>query len=137
MPKRKSKTQRGALVKFYAEHLSANLLEQHRETVKSVIGRKSGIYVLTRQGAPAPYYVGLASKLPSRVAHHLKDKHEGKWDRFSFYAIGKKKYLKDVETILIRVGDPDGNDQRGTFGKNRNIGKRLRREILKAVKDNF
>ena len=135
MPKKKNRTHRGALVKSYAEHLNANLFQQHGETVKSVIGRKSGIYVLSQDGSP--YYVGLASKLHSRVAHHLKDKLEGKWDRFSFYAIGKKRYLKDVETILIRVADPEGNNQRGTFGKNRNIGKKLRKEILAAFKESL
>lgn len=101
-----------------------------------MIGRKSGIYVLSRKDAP--YYVGLASKLPSRVAHHLKDKHEEKWDRFSFYAIGKKKYLKDIETILIRVADPKGNkDYKGTFGRHRNIAKKLRKEIFAAIEENF
>src|SRR5580693_574812 len=133
MKKKKSKTLRGVLVKSYAEKLNADLLEVYRDTVKSVLGRKSGIYVLSQDGKP--YYVGLASKLRSRVANHLKDRHKGKWDRFSFYAIGKKKYLKDIETILIRVADPDGNGQWGTFGRNRNIAKRLRREILEAVKE--
>jgi hypothetical protein len=133
--KKKKKTLRGALVRSFAENLSSSLLEQHGETVKSVVGRRSGIYVLSKKNAP--YYVGLASKLPSRITHHLNDKHHGKWNRFSFYAIGKKRYLKDVETILIRVADPEGNKQKGTFGKHRNIAKKLRKEILAAVKENF
>src|SRR5271156_5624885 len=97
----KRKSSRGLLVRAYAEEISANLLEQHGDTVKRVIGKKKGVYVLSKDGKP--YYVGLASKLPSRLRHHLKDRHARRWDRFNFYAIRSQKYLKDLESILIRV----------------------------------
>ncbi len=122
-------------MKSYAEGLAAELLEKSRETVRRVIGRKSGVYVLTKGGRP--YYVGLASRLRSRLETHLEDRHHGKWDRFNIYSIGKKKYLKDVETILIRVADPRGNHQRGSFGKHRNLTKKLKAEILRDIKDSL
>jgi len=88
----KRKSSRGLLVQAYAERISAGLLEKHGDTVRVVIGRKRGVYVLSKEGKP--YYIGLASKLPSRLSHHLKDRHAGKWDRFNFYAIRSKKYIK-------------------------------------------
>ena len=82
---KKKKSSRGLLVRAYAENISANHLEKHGDTVKTVIGRKRGVYVLSKHGKP--YYIGLATKLPSRLSHHLKDRHAGNWDRFNFYAI--------------------------------------------------
>jgi hypothetical protein len=134
MTKRK-KSSRGLLVRAYAEDISAGLLEKHGDTVKTVIGKKSGLYVLTKDGAP--YYIGLASKLPSRLNHHLKDRHAGNWERFNFCAIRSKKYLRDLESILIRVAKPDGNRQRGGFGKNKNLRRTLRKEIIQSIREDF
>lgn len=99
----------------HAEEISANLLELLRHTVKGVIGRKRGVYVLSKNGNP--YYIGLAKKLPSKLSRHLKERHAGKWDRFTFYAIRSAKYVKNLESLLIRVAKPAGNRQRGGFGK--------------------
>jgi hypothetical protein len=132
---RKRKSSRGLLVRAYAENISARLLEQHGDTVKLVIGRKSGVYVLSKHGKP--YYIGLAKKLPSRLSHHLRDRHAGKWDRFNFYAIRSRKYVKDLESILIRVAQPDGNRQKGGFGKDKNLRRTLRNEIIQSIRDDF
>ena len=132
---RKRKSHRGLLVRSYAEDISAKLLEQHRDTVKLVIGKKSGVYVLSKSGKP--YYIGLASELPSRLNHHLKDRHAGNWDRFNFYAIRHQKYLKDLESILIRVAKPDGNRQTGGFGKDKNLRRKLRNEIIQSIRADF
>jgi hypothetical protein len=131
----KKQSSRGLLVRAYAVNISAKLLEQHGDTVKLVIGRKRGVYVLSKDGKP--YYIGLASKLPSRLSHHLKDRHAGNWDRFNFYAIRSKKYTKDVESILIRVAQPEGNRQRGGFGKDKNLRRTLRKEIIESIRAGF
>jgi hypothetical protein len=131
----KKQSSRGLLVRAYAENISAKLLEQHGDTVKLVIGRKRGVYVLSKDGKP--YYIGLASKLPSRLSHHLKDRHAGNWDRFNFYAIRSKKYIKDLESILIRVAQPEGNRQRGGFGKDKNLRRTLRKEIIESIRADF
>lgn len=131
----KKQSSRGLLVRAYAENISAKLLEQHGDTVKLVIGRKRGVYVLSKNGKP--YYIGLASKLPSRLNYHLKDRHAGNWDRFNFYAIRSKKYIKDLESILIRVAQPEGNRQRGGFGKDKNLRRTLRKEIIESIRADF
>ena len=131
----KRRSSRGLLVRAYAERISAGLLEKHGDTVRLVIGKKKGVYVLSKDSKP--YYVGLASKLPSRLSHHLKDRHAGKWDRFNFYAIRSRKYIKDIESILIRVAQPEGNRQRGGFGNDKNLRKTLRNEIIQSIKADF
>jgi predicted GIY-YIG superfamily endonuclease len=132
---KKKKSSRGLLVRAYAEDISAKLLEQHGDTVKVVIGKKRGVYVLSKDGKP--YYIGLANKLPSRLSHHLKDRHARKWDRFNFYAIRSKKYVKDLESILIRVAQPKGNKQRGGFGKDKNLRRTIRNEIIQSIRADF
>ncbi len=95
----------------YAEDISANLLDLLRDTVTGVIGGRRGLYVLSKHGKP--YYIGLAKKLPSRLSYHLKDRHAGNWDRFTFYEIHSAKNVKNLESLLIRVTKPAGNRQRG------------------------
>ena len=103
--------------------------------MKWVIGKKRGVYVLSKDGKP--YYIGLAKKLPSRLSHHLKDRHARKWDHFNFYAIRSQKYVKDLESILIRVARPKGNRQLGGFGKDKNLRKKLQKEIIASIKADF
>jgi len=124
---------RGALVKGYAEGLSASLLEKFPDAFKAVVGKKSGIYVLARN--KEVYYVGMAKELPGRIKHHLDDRHRRRWDRFSFYRIGKKEYIRDIESMLIRVVDPSGNKMKGNFGSKKNLSKRLRHEIQDWVNE--
>lgn len=125
----------GLLVKSYAEGIKKELLEKNQETFRRVVGRKSGVYTLTK--GKKLYYVGLSTKLRSRLKSHLDDKHRGKWDRFSFYSIGRKKYLKDIESMLVRVARPQGNDQEGKFGKNKNLKKRFINELKRDILDTF
>jgi|SRR5579863_3380355 len=131
----KKRSGKGLLVKSYAEGIKKEVIERNREAFKRVVGRKSGLYSLTKENEL--YYVGLSTKLRSRLKTHLDDKHRGKWDRFSFYSIGKKKFLKDIESILIRVAHPSGNDQEGSFGKNKNLKKRFIDELKKDILESF
>jgi hypothetical protein len=67
----------------------------------------------------------------------LKGRHAGKWDRFNFHAIYSRKYLRDLESILIRVAQPEGNLQKGGFGKDKNLHKALRRAIIQSIRAGF
>jgi len=132
---RKKKSTKGHLVKSYAEGIKKKVLEKHRESIKRVVGRKSGIYLLSK--GKKLYYIGLSNKLASRLKDHLDDKHRRKWDRFSLYSIGKKKYLKDVESILVRIIKPPGNAQEGSFGKNKNLKGKLIEELKRDMLASF
>ena len=132
---KKRETTKGQLVKSYAEGIKKRILERNQESVKRVVGRKSGIYLLSK--GERPYYIGLSNKLANRLKNHLDDKHKRKWDRFSFYSIGKKKYLKDVESMLVRIVKPPGNGQEGSFGKHRNLKKKLIAELKRDILASF
>jgi hypothetical protein len=49
---KKKKSTKGSLVRYYAEGVGATVLESSQESVKRVIGRKSGIYILTKNNQP-------------------------------------------------------------------------------------
>jgi hypothetical protein len=77
---------RTPLVCQHLENVSREVLEQHQDIVRQYVRHRQGVYALYRRGRL--YYVGLASNLRTRLAHHLKDRHHGSWDRFSVYLMG-------------------------------------------------
>lgn len=45
----------------------------------------------------------------TRVNHHLKDWHKGKWDRFSVYLTNDDEHIKPLESLMLRIINPKGN----------------------------
>lgn len=107
------KSGKGNLVKYHAEH-------RKWEDWKTALDKKHrgrGIYVLYKDGEI--YYIGLSkSSLRSRLRRHaLGDRHKGKWDTFSFYQIGKTRFIKDVESLFLKICRPPGNREGGRLPK--------------------
>ena len=74
----------------------------------------SGIYALYNEYGL--YYVGLTNRsLFSRLSRHTRDRHAGKWERFSWYHIPKIEPVKDIESILLNIINPSGNKTKGRF----------------------
>jgi predicted GIY-YIG superfamily endonuclease len=122
------------LVAAHINGVSVGAIQRHLKCFRQFIGqRKCGIYVLRTDGDI--YYVGLASSLRSRLADHLKDHHQGKWDQFDLYIIrkGKAKYLKELEALLIRVAKPTANKTEPKFVKHHNITKQFEQALHKEV----
>jgi hypothetical protein len=89
MPKRKP------LVCQHLENVSRDVLEQNQEMVRQYVRHRQGVYALYRRGKI--YYVGLAGNLRGRLAHHLKDRHQDSWDRFSVYITIGDSHLRELE----------------------------------------
>ncbi len=123
MKKDKRVTDRSRLVKKHLEFVDCN---SYREALGSK-QRGKGIYILYK--GDNVYYIGLSKRsLRGRIRKHsTKDRHEGKWDKFSFYQIGKTKYIKDVESLLLRVFRPKGNLVAGRFKRRYNLAKRVKK----------
>jgi hypothetical protein len=123
------------LVLAHINGLSVLVIENHRACFRRFLGRgRTGIYVLRKN--QDIFYVGLASSLRGRLDDHLKDHLKGKWDEFDLYILrkGKTKYLKELETLLIRVARPAGNRQkRPKFVRHNNITKKFRQELIHEV----
>ena len=115
----KKNSNKNKLVKKFLEH-------RKWDDYKLALGKKNrgrGIYVLYKN--KKVYYIGLStSSLRSRLRRHAtRDRHKGKWDEFSFYQIGRIKYVKDIESLMLRIFHPSGNKVSGKFHKKYNLAK--------------
>jgi len=77
------------------------------------------VYALYRRGKL--YYVGLASSLLGRLRLHLRDRHGDTWDRFSVYLTIGPRYMKEIESLILRVAEPPGNKVKGKFIRSENL----------------
>jgi len=118
---RKRKTERSKLIKKYLEHRKC---DDYRLALNKK-HRGKGIYVLYK--GEKIYYIGLSKRsLRGRLTRHaVKDRHKKKWNNFSFYQIGRTKYIKDIESLLLRICDPPGNRVAGRFLKRYDLSRRI------------
>lgn len=118
---------KGALIKGISQQLPRELLFEptFREELRGLMRGYSGLYVLYRRNSL--YYIGLAKDLFWRLHTHTKDKHNKCWDRFAIYRIARIRYLKDIESLLLRVANPPGNAVTGNFHRDADVTKVLRK----------
>jgi len=79
--------------------------------------------------------VGLASNLRSRLGHHLRDRHQDSWDRFSVYLTIGDTHLKELEALILRIVKPGGNKVKGKFAKCEDIRKKFARDVRRHQRD--
>ena len=115
------------LVTQHLEGISWRVLEEYPEIVRKLIRRQAGVYALYRRNKL--YYVGLASNLMGRLKSHLRDRHNGAWDKFSVYLTVRDEHIKELESLILRITNPYGNKQSGKFVKSENLYSTLNREI--------
>lgn len=107
------------LVCQHLENISRRMLEEYQGIIRDFVRGRNGVYALYRKGKL--YYVGLASSLLGRLKHHLKDRHAGTWDRFSVYLTIGPDYMKEIESLLLRIANPPGNGVKGHFTRCDNL----------------
>jgi hypothetical protein len=121
MEKGNKTSDRSRLIKKHLEHVNW-------KAYKEALGKRQrgrGIYVLYK--GDDIYYIGSSkSSLRSRLRRHVtRDRHKGKWDNFSFYQIGRTKYIKDTESLLLKIFRPKGNRIIGRFKSKYNLAKKI------------
>lgn len=120
------------LVCQHLENVSRTMIEKYRDVIREFVRRQNGIYALYRRGKL--YYVGLASSLLGRLKMHLRDRHSETWDRFSVYLTLGPAYMKEIESVLIRISNPIGNKQRGKLARSENLLPKVRAEYRRRRK---
>lgn len=121
------------LVLQHLEDISWEVLEEYPSTIKELIRKKSGIYALYK--GKQLYYVGLASNLMARMKQHLNDRHYSNWDRFSVYITIHDEHIKELESLLLRIITPTGNNQAGHFVSSKNLKSTLNKSITNKDAD--
>ncbi len=115
------------LVSQFLETISGKILENYQAIIRRYGHRRQGVYALYR--GDRLYYVGLASNLNARIKQHLRDRHKGKWDKFSVYLTIGDRHLKELESLVLRIAQPKGNKVAGKFAKAENLRRKLKRDI--------
>ncbi|HDZ20160.1 hypothetical protein LCGC14_0017160 [marine sediment metagenome] len=121
------------LVSQHLEGISRRMLEERPEIIRGFVRRRHGVYALYRGNKL--YYAGLTGGLLGRLRSHLKDRHGHTWDKFSVYLTVNADYMKEIESVLIRIADPPGNKQRGKFIRSENLLNKVRAEFRRRRKE--
>lgn len=117
------------LVIEHLENNGAEVFEKYAPVITRFVDRRNGIYALYK--GEALYYVGLASNLKGRVKQHLSDRHAHKWDRFSVYLTPGDRYMRELESLLLRITPTKGNKVKGKLAGSRD----LKRELQQNIKE--
>jgi hypothetical protein len=126
-------TARERIVRAYLERVSWKVLDQWRPIIVDCIRGQAGIYALYK--GDKLYYVGLARNLMGRVNHHLKDRHKGKWERFSVYLTVNDEHVRSLEALLLRIIDLSGNRVKGKLGNAQDLARQIKREAAERARD--
>lgn len=132
MRKKKTSTSRPLLL-GYMEKISSKVFEEYSKEITALIGKQHGVYALYK--GKRLYYVGLASNLRIRLGQHTKDKHSGKWDKFSIYLVRKADHVKELEALIMRVAAPAGNAAKGKLRHADNLKAQLKKSIEQSNKE--
>lgn len=107
---KKHRSKKGLLIKGSFDKIPVEVIEDEafRKKLRELMKGWSGIYALYSKDKL--YYVGLATSSFWRLWNHFKkDRHKGKWDKFSLFRIKRVGYLKDLETLILQISKPKGN----------------------------
>lgn len=85
---------RSPMVCQHLENISREGLEKYQDVIREYVKGRHGVYALYR--GIKLYYVGLATNLRMRLAHHLRDRHHNSWDRFSVYLTIGDNHLREL-----------------------------------------
>ena len=136
MPRKAKKARNSRpLVGGYLERVSTEAFSQFPEVLTSLVGKQHGVYALYKK--ERLYYCGLATNIRARINQHLKDRHAGKWDRFSLYLIHKADHIKELESLILRITCPAGNKMRGRLKRADDLGRELRKRAIAAFDEWF
>jgi len=131
--KNRKKSNRGKLIKGILENVPAESFDILYSEIEELLRGNSGIYVL--YNSDEIYYIGLAKDLKGRLLTHFdRSRHKGKWNKFSVYIIKNIDYLKDLETLLLRIVKPNGNRISGNVPKEARLTEKLKKTISKLRK---
>lgn len=117
------------LVSEFFEKISWEIFEEYPQIINEMIKGKAGLYALYNKDKL--YYVGLTVNLKGRLKAHLKDRHVGKWNRFSVYLVTEDEHTKPLESLVLRIASLPGNAVKGAIPGATNMA----RSIAKQMKD--
>ena len=106
------KIKRGSLIQFALDGIKRESFEVIKTELASLLKRRAGVYALYQNDKLVR--VGLGTNIYWRLKGHAKSK-KLIWNTASLFIIRENnlKYLRDLETAIVRIAKPKYNNQRG------------------------
>ena len=124
-----------SLVTQRLERVSKDVFRKHFSLITELVGSSPGIYALYDENEL--YYVGKSTELRKRVKQHLKDRHLASWTHFSLYLVCNSEHINEIESLVVRIANPEGN-RVVPKGKSRGeLLKQLKTMVKKKQKEEF
>jgi hypothetical protein len=107
-----SKIKRGSLIHYALDGIKRESFEVIKTELANLLKQRAGVYALYQNDKLVR--VGLGTNIYWRLKGHAKSK-KLVWNTASLFIIGEKnlKYLRDLETAIVRIAKPKYNDQKG------------------------
>jgi len=131
MVRKRNKGHSRPIVTGYLEKVSSAIFDKYRKVITNMTMGEQGLYALYRKDKL--HYVGLASNLRNRIPHHLKDRLKGTWTHFSLYIIRHPDHIKELESLLLRIAYPAGNNIKGKLKRSANFLPILKKKTKEAA----
>ena len=100
-------------VNQFAERIPIGKLTTLKKVLYKKFRKKMGFYFLYK--GKKLYYVGIGDVI-KRLYDHTTDEHKNKWNMFSFYITEKIDHAKQIESVIQRNIQLDGNTKKGKLG---------------------
>src|SRR5450755_526539 len=106
------KIKRGSLIHFALDGIKRESFEVIRKELASLLKHRAGVYALYQNDKLVR--VGLGTNIYWRLQGHAKSRRLV-WNKASLFIIGADnlKFLRDLETAIVRIAKPKYNDQQG------------------------
>ena len=124
----KSKIKRGSLIHYSLDNIKRESFDTIKRELKDTLKNKAGVYALYK--GDRLVRVGLGTNIYWRIKGHSKNERLD-WDNASLFIIGEKniKYLRDLETAIVRIAKPKYNRQKGRIRDEHYLERFLRRSV--------
>ena len=122
------KIKRGSLIHFALDGIRRESFEVIRKELADLLKHRAGVYALYHKDKLVR--VGLGTTIYWRLKGHAKSK-KLVWNTASLFIIGAKnlKYLRDLETAIVRIAKPKYNKVRGRVRDERFLERLLRKSV--------
>lgn len=116
-----------SIVTGHLEKIGQEVFRDFRSVITDLIKGHQGIYSLYKKDKL--YYVGKASDLKRRIKDHLSDRHQKNWTHFSLFIFRQEEHIKEIESLVLRIGYPKGNSVKGKLSQSRDLRPMLKRRL--------
>jgi hypothetical protein len=107
-----NKIKRGSLIHYALDGIKRESFEVIKRELASLLKHRAGVYALYQNDKLVR--VGLGTNIYWRLKGHAQSK-KLVWNTASLFVIGADnlKYLRDLETAIVRIAKPKYNNQQG------------------------